>query len=66
MSFDAHDVNQAYNEGVRHERKRILALLLKWLDHEQIDFADIWDDIRVNESRSLEKITIEKLNQFID
>lgn len=27
--FTAHDINQAYNEGVRHEQKRILEIIHK-------------------------------------
>jgi hypothetical protein len=53
MPFTAHDVNQAYIEGVRHERKRIVALMQNYLDNDHIDLADIWDELRQDAGKKL-------------
>ena len=53
MAFTAADINVAYLEGVRDERKRIVALMEKYLDNDHVDLSDIWEDLRRGEGSRL-------------
>tara|TARA_B110000259_G_scaffold165404_1_gene192254 strand:+ start:3463 stop:3744 length:282 start_codon:yes stop_codon:yes gene_type:complete len=51
--FSAHDLKVAFTDGTNTERQRMLGLLRTWLEDDNMDLSDIWEELSFGSEKPL-------------